>query len=1077
MKFIIALVTSILLCSSLWAQDYIEKSYNQEIELEQIQREVEESYEGRDKGRGTGYKIWKRWEYNAQRSLDAEGKVIKPWEAAKRAQQFQDRYGESQRAVSGDYTDLGPTSAVNTSTWSSHLGRVTGIGLDPNDPDHLIITSETGGVWKTTDFGGSWTPLYDEEVRMNLYSAAISPSNSDHYLVGTTGQGLRRSTDGGMTWVNTNGEVNNENYLRIEYHPTNPDTVYAVGEWGGRVYVSDNGGANWDLIHDHNQRMYDLELKPGTPSTLYASGRGFILKSTDGGMNFDTLVGPWNALGNIMMAVTPHDPDYLYALQDSSGGLRGVYLSTDAGATWSVQLSNQSGGFNYLGYNPATQSGQAPRDMDICVSSLDKTEVHLAGTESWKSFDSGLNYSESSSWLVYDNSAPFIHADVDLMLYKGDTLFAGTDGGIFYSTDGANSFTDITPGLGIRQFYRIGVSQTDPDRVSGGSQDNGTGVLRDGVWYDWLGADGMETFISWADEDVLFGTSQFGGLYKSVNGGNSTVGVTNPGGSGNWVTPLEQDPLEANTLYMAKAEIYKSTDLGVTWDTITNFANGDRADELKIAPSDNQIMYVAYNGNLSRSDDGGVSWADRSPPEGNINYITIHPDDPDRVALALSGSSWKYAESLDGGQNWSNITANLPNITAQCILYENLGNGGMYAGMTPGVYYRDSSTTNWSSIQLSLPNVDVREFEIAHNTLYVGTYGRGLWKIDLTGDVGYTCQAPFAVSADCADMISAPAIDQSSGASQGGATNALWYQLTASEDMTINIRSCGAGKNTRLWVHEGSCGSLTTLASSDDDCDAGNGQGVVAAAIYDLDLSSGQKILIEWDDRWSSEAFDWYIERVQYSCEAAEVLTAAGTYTADGPDQCFTASHKDDPNADHANWFEFIPPQTGEINVASCGGGVDTRLYLHTGECGSLMEIASNDDICEMSAGSQLWASEVTNVPVIQGQSVWIEWDDRWSTSGFDFGISYGNTDPCPVDYDDMGEGQLAGIQNHDADHESNGLIDSEQIIKAGADVTYDSGVGVELLSNFEIEIGAVLQIIIDGCGNLAQDQEMQEEK
>ena len=133
------------------------------------------------------------------------------------------------------------------------------------------------------------------------------------------------------------------------------------------------------------------------------------------------------------------------------------------------------------------------------------------------------------------------------MFYQNDKIYFGTDGGIFISSDQGGTFDDKTTGLGIRQFYRIGVSQTAIDRVSGGSQDNGTGTVDGGAWTDWVGADGMETFIDKSDEDIIYASIQFGSLYKTINGGNSLASITNTPGSGEWVTPLEEDPFVANT--------------------------------------------------------------------------------------------------------------------------------------------------------------------------------------------------------------------------------------------------------------------------------------------------------------------------------------------------------------------------------------------------------------------------------------------------------------------------------------------------------------------------------------------------
>ena len=613
MKYLLLSLLFVLALSA-DAQKYHELEAENQLKFSRIQDTMEAFYQVNGTQKGTGYNPYKRWEYWSKRALSADGMIIPQGEAYARAKKFRDRYGEQSRAVTGNYIDLGPSSAVNTSTWSSHLGRVTGIGIDPSDPTHMIVSSPGGGVWKTTNTGNSWTPLYDTEDLLNVYSADISPGNSQLYLIGTSGRGIRKSTDGGVSWTSSTGESDSDTYSRFLFNPENPNTVLAIGQYFNRVYLSTDAGSTWSIVHSHSGDMLDLEYMPGDTSVVYAGGYGAIMKSTDGGRSFTNLTGPWGSIGPIMVSTTAADDQCIYALQaiNSSRGLQGVYRSLDAGTTWTTQIDSTGGNNNYLGYTQSQNSSQAPRDMDIAVSQSNINEVHIAGVETWKSTNAGTSFTQSTDWNL-SSSLPFIHADVDLLIYKGDTLFAGTDGGLFYSIDAAVSWTDISEGMTVRQFYRIGVSKTDEDRVSGGSQDNGTGVLRDGVWYDWLGADGMETFIDWSNKDILYGTSQNGTLYKSLTGGNSRTSPAQAPGSGNWVTPLEQDPKTATTLYTGKRQVSKSIDSGASWDSISAFSPGSLVDEMKIVPDDPAIIYAAVNDTLWKTSDGGAIWIDASP--------------------------------------------------------------------------------------------------------------------------------------------------------------------------------------------------------------------------------------------------------------------------------------------------------------------------------------------------------------------------------------------------------------------------------------------------------------------------------
>ena len=714
--------------------------------FEEIVRKSNAHFDKVGRIKGVGYKQFQRWQYWAQRNLDANGRVILPKDASKAYRKFNSQ-NKNQRNVTGDFEEMGPKSAINTSTWSSHLGRVSALGLDPNDDSHILIGSPTGGIWKTNTTGEAWAPIFDDQALIDVWSLEISHANSNHYWAGLA-SGMVRSMDGGVTWTAVTGLDDDDLYNTLVMHPTNENILFTVGQFEGNIYKSTDGGASFNLVYTTGgANLYDLEIKPGSPNTIYASGSGTIVRSTNTGDSFSSLSGPWNGSGVIMMDVTPDDAEYIYALQESGGGLYGIYRSVNSGTNWTTQLDNTCNCNNYLGYNTNSGAGQAPRDMDIVVSPIDKNEIHVAGTETYRSLNAGGTWVKTTSWYLPDPE-PFIHADIDLLVYHGDRLYAGTDGGLFYSTDEANSFEDISQGLGIRQFYRIGASETDIDRVSGGSQDNGTGVVKDGIWYDFIGADGMETFIDWNNEDIIYGTIQNGPIYKSTDGGNTVSSTPQAPGSGNWVTPLEQDPTNPNTLYTGKGEVYKSTNGANSWTAISSFSSGNIS-ELKIAASDNQVMYAAIGSTLQKTTNGGVSWTNVSPG-GFINYISIHPTDPNRVAVALSGLGVRVRETTNGGTNWNDISSNLPDeITIECVLYENDGNLGMFLGGNPGIWHKDNSSGgDWASVSANLPEVRVTELETRNQILYVGTYGRGLWKASLDL-VDYALGSPESTQEIC----------------------------------------------------------------------------------------------------------------------------------------------------------------------------------------------------------------------------------------------------------------------------------------------------------------------------------------
>jgi len=1059
-------------------QDYLTLSYTTDLTFEQLRAVGQAHFDTVGTQKGMGYKQFKRWEYWAERHQDKNGRVIRNADAVQEFEKFLAKNESVTRAISGNFTDEGPYSAINTDTWSSHLGRITSIDADPNDANHVIAGAPNGGIWKTTNLGITWTPVYEQEANLKIYSVEISHANDQVYFAGTNGSGIRKSTDGGATWSNTTGVTNNDRINTITMHPTDSNILYAIGQFQGKVYKSTDGGDNWTTIFDHSSNMYDLEFKPDNPNIIYVSGIGTIRKSTNAGNSFTTLSGPWVSNESIMLAVTPDDDDYIYALQEVGGGYGGLYLSTNAGTSWTTQSDNACDCNNILTYNQNNSGGQAPRDMDVIVSPTDKTEVHVAGVETWKSTNSGSTFTKTTSWLV-NNSLPFIHADVDILIYDGSRIWAGTDGGIFYSDNAANSFNDISQGIGVREFYRIGASETDIDRVSGGSQDNGTGVLKSGIWYDFMGADGMETFIDWSNADIIYGSVQYGSLYKSTNGGNTANGLSEGPGDGAWVAPLEQDPTNSNTLYQGRNQIQKSTNGGSSWSEISDFVEGNAGSELRelaIAPSDNDYIYAAYNSTLYATTNGGTTWTLKTPSLSfsNINYITVHPTNPSRVLMALSGAN-TVVESLDGGTTWTNLSSNLPNIPAECVLYEADTLDGIYVGMFHSIYYTNNiSGGNWSYVGANIPAVSIVEMEIRNDILYACSYGRGLWKIPLSSFVGnYTCAD--AQTLNTCGTVTTLALDQGNGASQGDANHAVWYEFTSDISGSINISSCASSTNTRLYVHGGSCGNLNMIANSDDDCTLVDGNNPTAAKIENLAVTAGVPIYIEWDNRWSNDAFTFEIEfDLNFTCTNAEILTVAGVYTVPDLATCGGGGSATNSNATNAAWYSFTPSTTGTIDVFSCNGGVDTRLYIYDGSCTNLNQVANSDDNCLMGTGQNNYASEVLGLAVTGGTTYYIEWDDRWSTSGFDFTLNY--TGGCPNSYSAANNNMLTGIQGVDADFETDGIIESDQIIGTPAIVDYDSGISIDLFNGFEVEQRATFHAFIDGCGNLVLPDDPTEE-
>lgn len=433
------------------------------------------------------------------------------------------------------------------------------------------------------------------------------------------------------------------------------------------------------------------------------------------------------------IAVSPDNPDIVYLLEAMDGKFSGFFKSNDSGSNFYKIPQTM----NFLGYSTIgdDDAGQAPRNMEIAANPFDAEEVHIGGILTWQSRDGGKTFSCTSDWVpgraVFENIG-YCHADINRMQFVGEKLFIGSDGGIFKAENtndvSKDYYKDYTEGLGIRHFYKIGTSQTVPVTVSGGSQDNGTSwYSEESGWKDWLGADGMETFIDKNNKNIMYGTIQYGGMYSKDESDNIRYIDAPDQREGNWVTPYEQDPSEANTIYVGYEAIYKSQDSGYNWSQISP-DYGTKFNHLKIAKSDNKVIYAAYTSEMYKTIDGGNNWTKISGFSGNINSIAIHPRDPQKIAIAVTGSQKVYV-SLNGGNTWTTYLKNLPNFSALALVWQDDNIGSLYLGMNYGVFYINNSMSSWIPYSTNLPNVIINELEIneKEEKIYAATYGRGLW--------------------------------------------------------------------------------------------------------------------------------------------------------------------------------------------------------------------------------------------------------------------------------------------------------------------------------------------------------------
>ncbi|TVZ55339.1 putative secreted protein (Por secretion system target) [Lutibacter sp. Hel_I_33_5] len=738
-KYIFPLV--LFVCSISYGQEYKKMISKGTFTFKEIQKEANNYFSIKGEGRGTGYKQYKRWEYNAKRKVDENGFVKRNSfyiNELKRYNAELNLESKSSRLAVNSWEQLGPTNVTVTTGYNPGIGRITHIAIDPNDANHMIIGAHSGGVWRTIDKGGTWTPLSDNFTSMDVYSLAIHPTISSTYYWGGINGEIYKSTNSGTIWSKTQN-IEGGDVTKIIINPNDPKILFATGQGFG-IYKSIDSGDNWTKVTTDTDGL-DVEFKPGDYNTIYATGKNFN-KSTDGGATWSVISGFDNE-GLKQVGVSPHNASIVYVIEEKNGVFNGFYASSDSGA---IFTKKDHTGKNYFGSSieGTDTRGQAPRDMAIAVSTTNSNEVHIAGINPYRSLDGGTTFTMTAHW-AYDSTVTdlgYCHADIDDVLYYGNELFVVSDGGVYVANDPAGAinntyYKDLTTGMGIHQFYKIGVFQDATSKVTGGSQDNGTTSYINSTWKNWFGADGGPSFFHNTNSNIIYGTTQEGGVVKTTDGADNLDGTfTSPTGKGNFITPFIPDPTENETIYIGYEQVFKSIDGSDSWSSISQDF-GTKLDLLAIAPTDNKTIYAVIGEKLFKTTTGGSSgdWTEVTTiPSGFIIDVKVHPKDANKIAIATTHQDMIFI-STDGGVTWNAKKTGLPSFSANVLAWQDNAKDGLYVGMSYGIYYIDNTLSSWQNYSNLIPNVSINDLTIntAESKLYAGTWGRGVWRIPLFG--------------------------------------------------------------------------------------------------------------------------------------------------------------------------------------------------------------------------------------------------------------------------------------------------------------------------------------------------------
>ena len=613
-------------------------------------------------------------------------------------------------------------------------GRISDLAVHPQEPSTWYVAAGSGGVWKTTNAGTTWTPIFDDQPSYSIGALAIDPTNPEVVWVGTGenvsgrhvgwGSGVYRSADGGRTWRNM-GLGLSEHIGKILVHPHDGEIVLVAAEgplWsaGGErgVYKTTDGGESWRRVLriDTDTGVTDLEFDPGDPNTVYAASYqrrrhiwGFmaggpgsgIHKSTDGGDSWrEVTTGlPPGDMGKIGLATTPADPSLVYATIEATPGEEGFYRSSDRGESWERRNSYISGGTGPHYYQEIEAS---PIDPDLVI----QMDVFLHITR-----DGGRNFAPLGTGREK-------HSDNHALWFDpmdANHLLAGSDAGLYETFDMGDSWRHF-PNMPISQFYKVAVSSEEPFyAILGGAQDLGTlwgpsrtrnieGV-RNSDWYFPMGADGYGVEFDPLDPDLFYLMTQQGNLYRVHRRDEEAIRIQpqpapqDPPERWNWDSPLHVSPHSPSRVYFASQRLWRSEDRGNSWTAISpDLTTGTNRYELPFMGRVWELDALHDNGAMSKY--ATITAISESPVAEGLVYVGT-----DDGLIQVNGGAdpdWRRAAPLPGVPDRSFINdVEAARDDADAVFA--IADAHKIGDYTPYVFRSDDRGENWRSIAGDLP--------------------------------------------------------------------------------------------------------------------------------------------------------------------------------------------------------------------------------------------------------------------------------------------------------------------------------------------------------------------------------------
>ncbi len=656
------------------------------------------------------------------------------------------------------WTNIGPTNSA---------GCTRALAIDPKNGSIAYAGAAGGGLWKTTNAGGSWTPLTDNLLpNQGVAAIGIDPKNTNTIFLGSgdavynsislVGSGLYKSTDGGANWSHIAASTFTGTVNKVLVNPLNSNIVLACNYSKPGIYRSTDGGSSftkvyptagnataviWDIVAADviNNKQVFFAVEGNTPGG--SSTQAGIYRSSDDGATWSKITNglpAGNTIGKAALGI-PNNKTHVYCLiSNPSGDLTGLYASTNSGAGFSKVNSTPTDVFN-IGYG-----AQGFYDLYLGVSpGFGTTDtLYIGGIIAYRSTNSG------SSWTQYVNTPnDNIHVDQQCIAIdpsNSKNLLMGCDGGVYRSTNGGASWSYRSNNMHSMRVYHLGLSKLDSKTTLAGFQDQGIWNAYKGQNPSQLwGGDGFQPMVDPSDANVIYAENQYGSIWKSNDGGQNFNYINDQSFEpyADWDAPLKMAPHNHLTVFTGRTDVWRSIDGGSSWDPISNGLGNPYILSLGLSPANSNVYWAGCDGGkIYVTTSAGGSWNDVSTgvPKVAITSIVCHPLVDDFALISVAATSKNQARVLlttDQGADWTDVsgsgTTALPGVPVYGVALDSVNPATTwYAATDYGIYYTLNGGQSWSVAGTGLGLAACTDVQVHANktTIRVGTYGRSIWE-------------------------------------------------------------------------------------------------------------------------------------------------------------------------------------------------------------------------------------------------------------------------------------------------------------------------------------------------------------